>query len=329
MAATAALKATDRDRIRIGFLGGSHSHAEGKISAVRKSADFDVAGIWEPDAEVAAGYEKAGFRLVAKRTILDDPSIRVVGIESDVASHAEHALAAIEAGKHVHVEKPPADNLSAFVKLQEEARKRRLLLQVGYMWRYNPGTSRAIDAAKSGWLGEIYLLRATMNTMLARDRRPEWGKFHGGQMFEQGSHLVDLMVRLMGAPSKVTPFLRKQSQDSLADNTVAILEWPRALGIIHAATLQPNANKHRSFEILGTAGTAVVQPIEPPDLSIELTKADGPYRKGSQQVPLPEYRRYVDDFIELAACIRENKPLSTTPEQDLAIQETLLRACEM
>jgi predicted dehydrogenase len=323
------MRAATGDRIRIGFLGGSHSHAEGKIAAVRESSDFDIAGIWEPNAKVAASYEKAGFRLVRKNEILDDPSIRVIGVETDVASHAEYALAALEAGKHVHVEKPPADNLPAFVKLQSEARKRSLLLQVGYMWRYNPASRRAIEAAKAGWLGEIYLVRATMNTMLAPERRPEWGKFHGGQMFEQGSHLMDLMVRLMGAPTKVDPYLRKQGGDSLADNTVAILQWPRALGIIHAATLQPNANKHRCFEILGTAGTAVVQPIEPPALSIELAKPAGPYKKGSQQVALPEYRRYVDDFIELAACIRENKPLSTTPEQDLAIQEALLRACEM
>lgn len=132
------------------------------------------------------------------------------------------------------------------------------------MWRYNPAASRAIEAAQKGWLGEIYLVHATMNTLLAADRRAEWGKFRGGQMFEQGSHLMDLMVRLMGRPSKVTPYLRKQGNDALADNTVAVLEWPRALGIVAAATLQPSSSSYRRFEILGTGGTALVQPLEPP-----------------------------------------------------------------
>src|SRR5262249_43463457 len=180
-----------------------------------------------------------------------------------------------------------------------------------------------------GWLGEIYLVHATMNTLLSADRRAEWGKFRGGQMFEQGSHLMDLMVRLMGRPSKVAPYLRKQGNDALADNTVAVLEWPRALGIIGAATLQPNSSFYRRFEILGPGGTALVQPLEPPSLRIDLAKPAGPYKAGKQQISLPEYRRYVDDFVELARCIRENKPLSTTPSQELAIQDTLLRACEM
>jgi predicted dehydrogenase len=197
------------------------------------------------------------------------------------------------------------------------------------MWRYNPATRRALEAAQRGWLGDIYLVRATINNLLARERRPEWGKFRGGQMFEQGSHLIDLSVRLMGAPTKVTSYLHKQANDSLADNTLAVLEWPHALGIVTAAALQPNSSAYRCFEILGTGGTAIVQPLEPPALSIDLAKAAGPYQKGRQQVTMPEYERFVDDFIELAACVRDKTPLSTTPEQELAIQETLMRSCGM
>jgi predicted dehydrogenase len=172
-------------------------------------------------------------------------------------------------------------------------------------------------------------VHASMNTLLATERRAEWGKFHSGQMFEQGSHLMDLMVRLMGRPSKVTPYRRKQGNDTLADNTLAVLEWPRALGVVEAATLQPNSSSYRRFEIFGTEGAALVQPLEPPALRMDLAKPAGPYKARRQQIALPGYRRYVDDLVELAGCIRGGKPLSTTPAQELTIQDTLLRACEM
>ena len=101
------------------------------------------------------------------------------------------------------------------------------------------------------------------------------------------------------------------------DNTVAILEWESALGVITSATLQPGAGPHRSLEILGSNGTAVVRPIEGPALQIDLVKPAGPYQSKSQQVSLPAYRRYVDDFVELATAIRSRKPLSVSSNQEL------------
>ena len=44
---------------------------------------------------------------------------------------------------------------------------------------------------------------------------------------------------------------------------------------------------------------------------------------------MPEYKRYVPEFAELAQAIRANQPLSVTPEEDLLVQETLMRACDM
>jgi predicted dehydrogenase len=262
---------------------------------------------------------------------LNDKSIQVVAVESAVKDHSTHASWVLQAGKHLHVEKPPADDLNAFKSLVAEAEKRQLLIQVGYMWRYNPGIKAALEAARQGWLGKVYLLRGMMNTLISADRRPEWGQFKGGQMFEQGAHLIDPMVRLMGRPLDVTSKLKRHGkfEDSLMDNTVAILEWEGALGVITSATLQPSAGPHRSLEILSSNGTAVVRPIEAPVLQLDLAKPAGPYQSKSQQVSLPAYRRYVDDFAELAMAIRSHKPLAVSLKEELLVQETLLRASEM
>jgi predicted dehydrogenase len=126
----------------------------------------------------------------------------------------------------------------------------------------------------------------------------------------------------------VTSFLGTHGgADGLADNTVAVLEYPRALAVILNSTLQPSAFPHRYLEVLGTAGTLLVKPIEPPALLVDLARPAGPYRGGSGAVPLPEYRRYVGDFAELAAAVRGERPLSVASEEDRVVQESLVRAC--
>jgi len=106
-------------------------------------------------------------------------------------------------------------------------------------------------------------------------------------------------------------------------------QFDRALGIVTNSTWQPNAHAHRSFEVLGERGTAVLRPIEPPTLVLDLTRVAGPYTAGSQTIQLPDYQRYVGDFAELAAAVRGAKLLSATLDEELLVQEWLLRACEM
>jgi predicted dehydrogenase len=318
-------------RVRIGFLGGSHAHAWAKVKTVRELPQFEVVGLWEEDPNLRKKYEEAGVRVCSRDQLLGDSTVQAIAVESDVMDHSEHARMALEAGKHVHVEKAPATTMDAFRALVSLAARRQRLMQMGYMWRYHPAMNAALEAARRGWLGDVYQVRATINTLVPPDSRPGLARLRGGLMFELGCHLIDVMVRLMGRPDKVTPYLRKDGgfSDALADNTLAILEWPHTIGTVVSAALQFNAGSHRSFEVLGTNGTAVVQPIEPPGLRIDLAKASGPYKATVQTVPLPPYTRYIDDFKEFASAIQAGKPLSITPQEDLLVQETLLRACDM
>ena len=101
------------------------------------------------------------------------------------------------------------------------------------MWRYNPGIVKVLEAAREGWLGSIYMVRANIGNQLAANRRPEWAEFSGGVMFELGCHVIDPMVRLMGRPRNVTATLHKDGAyaDTLRDNsTTAVLH--RADGLV-------------------------------------------------------------------------------------------------
>jgi hypothetical protein len=72
----------------------------------------------------------------------------------------------------------------------------------------------------------------------------------------------------------------------------------------------------------------VVRPIEPPSLHIDLNSASGPYKAGPQTLSY-SYTRYVGDFVELAAAVRGERKLPVTAEEDVLVQETLLRASGM
>jgi predicted dehydrogenase len=327
----AAPLAAPAARVSIAFLGVSHSHGPDKVKVVQENPAWELAGICEEDPKLRAKYERAGVRILTREQLLGDASIQAVAVESAVQQHALHARLALEAGKHIHLEKPPADNLADLQGLVQLAARQGLLMQMGYMWRHHPGINAALEAARKGWLGEVYLVRGTMNTLISGERRPEWALFHGGQMFEQGCHLIDPLVRLLGRPAKVTPFLRKHGafNDNLADNTVAVFEFPRALSVITSSVLQPGATQHRAFEIFGANGNAVVRPIEPPVLQIDLAQPAGPYQARMQTVELPPFRRYVGDFAELAEAIRAKRPLAVTPQEDLLVHEMLLRASGM
>jgi predicted dehydrogenase len=329
LALTAAESSAASPRIPIGFLGATYSHGPDKIKLAMVSPDWEFIGVCENADAGRQTCAKLGAKLITQEELFQ--RARVVAVESDVCDHASHALLALKAGKHVHLEKPPAMKLADMQAVVALAREKKLLLQTGFMWRYNPGFTAIFEAVRQGWLGDIFMVRGYISNNLAPARRPEWSEYGGGSMFELGSHLVDATVRLLGKPRAVTPFVRHHGKfdDALKDNNAAVLEYDRALAIITNTALQPGGAPPRSFEVLGTNGSATLAPPEPPALTIDLAKAAGSYKKGGQKVPLPAYQRYEADFAELAAAVRGQRSPSVSLDDELLVAETVLRVSNM
>ena len=318
-----------RRRIAIGFLGASHSHARGKLQVILNSPDYELVGVCDESEAVRRECAKLRAEIVSRDDLLG--RCEVIAVESAVRDHSSDGLWALRAGKHVHLEKPPATSLGDVQEMVRLAREKKLVLQLGYMWRHHPGFQAIFEAARRGWLGSIFMVRGTMTNHLAPAQRQSWAGFKGGSLYELGSHLVDAVVRLMGKPRAVTPFLRRHGdvKDDLKDNNLVVIEFERALAVIANTSLQPTEIPYRSFEVLGSKGSAVLRPLEPPALEMELLEDSGPYKKGIQTVKLPPYRRYEGDFVELAAAVRGDRSLSVSLEEEIVVQETLLRASEM
>lgn len=314
-------------RIPVGFLGLAYSHAAEKCRLLRASPDWNLVGAWAETPTLAAEYSARGVPILSQGELLDQAE--VVLVESDVPQHAPLAQLALEAGRHVHLEKPPALTLPEMDGLLRIAAAKKRLLQVGYMWRHHPGINRVADLIREGALGDVFLVRIAIDNQLDPAHRAEWAGFPGGVLFELGSHVIDAVVRLFGRPARVTPFLRTlggSGSDRLADANVTVLEFARTTVVITSSTLRHNAGNHRSFEFCGTRGNAILQPIEPPNLTLDLARAHADLPAGRSPVSLPSYSRYVGELAELAACVRDNRPLPIEPATERTTQETLLRA---
>ena len=319
--------------VRTGILGTRHSHTTGKLKAMQDSQDYEVAGICENDPAARAQAQKdprfKGLRWMSEEDLLSDSSIHLIVVECNVWEALPLGAKVIRAGKHLHLEKPPGNEWAPFKELVEEARSKKLLLQTGYVWRWHQGVNAALDAARNGWLGEVYSIRGTMNADRDPEQRAIESRYRGGGFFELGGHVIDRIVELLGRPRKVQSWLRHDTRhpDKLADNNLAVLEYDKVLATIMQSARMAGAGDHRSFELIGTDGTVLVWPeSSPPKMRVHMRKSQGPYTAGWQDITLPTQPRFVGDFRELARAVKSGEPLKLSYDHELLLHETLLRA---
>lgn len=332
VAATFARAAEEPQRIRIAQLGTAHSHAVGKMEAVRALPEiYEVAGIAEADEKRRAAAEKtaafSGLSWHTEAELLADQSIRAVVVETTLGDSPRAALAAIRAGKHVHLDKPGAADHAEFRTMRNEAEQRGLAVQLGYMLRYNPAFELLFRAAREGWLGDITEIDASMGKLLADSQLDKMREYPGGGMFELACHIVDAVVTLLGKPAAVHSFSKSTRANGFADNQLAVLEYPRATVTLRCNHGDPFGGPHRRFSVVGTKGAMEIQPLESGKGTLRLTEPRGDFAKGETPLALKvPADRYAGEFRDLARVIRGEKKLAWDAAHDIAVHEAALRA---
>jgi predicted dehydrogenase len=143
--------------------------------------------------------------------------------------------------------------------------------------------------------------------------------------------MLDQIVWLLGRPHTVTSFLRHDSDrvPGFADNTLAVLEYGRAMAVVDIAAMetQPMA---RRFEVYGHRGSAIlIEPFEPAQrirLCLDSTREN--YQQGEQFLAVtPQDRQelYGLELDAFLASIAGQRPADRSLEHELLVQETLLR----
>ena len=321
-------------KIKIGQIGTTHAHASGKLETIRQfSEHFELVGVVEPDADrraaLEAGEPYRGVKWLTEEQLLNTPGLAAVAVETEIKDLIPTASRCVAAGMHVHVDKPAGESLSEFSRLLDDASQRRLTVQMGYMFRHNPAFQFCFKAVREGWLGDVFEAHGVISKKVDAAGRKRFAEYRGGVMFELGCHLIDALVATLGKPDAVSPHARqtRPDVDNLADNQLAVFEYPKATATIRSSFLEPHGGDRRQFIVCGDRGTVEIRPLEPPRLLLALESPQGAFKNGYQEVELPApVGRYDGDFLDLAAIIRGEKPSDYPPAHDLAVQEAVLLA---
>jgi predicted dehydrogenase len=183
--------------IGCGLIGRKRVMALGKNPPVLYTCDLD-AGRAAELAKLASGCRAT----TDYRVVLSDPQVEAVIVATLNASLAPITLAAVQAGKHVLVEKPGALNATQLRTIRDAAAKTGARVRIGYNHRYHPALQKARELVDAGALGPLMFLRARYGHGGRKGYDREWradpALAGGGELIDQGVHLIDLAGWFLG-----------------------------------------------------------------------------------------------------------------------------------
>ncbi|MBS1789361.1 MAG: Gfo/Idh/MocA family oxidoreductase [Acidobacteria bacterium] len=296
----AAFKVMDNanDRIRMGFIGVG-ARAQQVLSDVVRMPGFEVVGIcdaYQGRLERAQERTKGQAKIYKNhQELLASPDIDAVYIGTPDHWHKDHAIAAVEAGKDVYIEKPLTYTVADGLEIIAAVKKTGRILQVGSQGISTPIQQKAREIVQSGRLGQITMVRSTTNRNSAggawiypippdaNEQTVNWEMFEGSapkhafsleRFFRwrcyqdySGGMATDLFVHVMTtlhyildakAPEMVVAagaLYRWKDSRDVPDTLDAILQYPEGFTVNLSGTFNNESGGGRSIEILGTKGS--------------------------------------------------------------------------
>lgn len=317
--------------IGVGRFGKIHARVLSSLPGSRLAglANRNKARLEEALSEFPVEYSSTDFR-----DLLNDPEIDVVSITSHWEEHYEIALAALQSGKHVFLEKPMAATTEQCRELLEAAANAKGFFMVGHICRFDPRVTVAKEAIDAGKIGRIVSMHARRNLPKAPGhiRLDKISPLVG-----DGIHDADLMMWFLNrAPSQVYARNVQFSEHRYPDLGWAMLHFDdEAIGVVETVWCLPEnvpTAIDAKMEVIGTEGKISIDCSE---TGLTITDSDGSRKPDTVYWPIQHGRqvgaleRELDYF---ARCIREDTaPDVITPAEAaraLAVMETAEHSAE-
>lgn len=238
----------------------AHFHAKSILSL----RDAFLVGVYGNNAEEAAAFaaEYGVKAYPSAEALFGDESVEAVSICTPSGLHADYAVQALRAGKHVMVEKPLALNVKDCLSIVEAEKKSGKYCAVISQNRVTDSTAFVKQAVDSGKLGKIICTDVHMKYhrseeyYASSDWRGTWKMDGGGALMNQGIHGIDLMRYIMGEVHSVSAVCKTLLHKiEVEDTAVASIEYKSgALGVLTGTTaISPGYPK--TFSICGSKGS--------------------------------------------------------------------------
>jgi UDP-N-acetyl-2-amino-2-deoxyglucuronate dehydrogenase len=256
-------------KIRFGIIGCGAigpTHA----GAIQQIEDAQLVAVGDVVPERAKSMaEKFGVPNVYTHVddLLNDKNVDVVCLATPSGTHAQTAIAALQAGKHVIVEKPMEISLDACDRMIAAQQRSGRQLAVISQHRFDAASQLVKELIDTGKLGKIFLATAevkwwrTQEYYDSGDWRGTWALDGGGALMNQAIHTIDLLQWLVGGVASVFAKTKTASHERIEveDTAVATLNFHNgAIGTFVASTAAYDGLPVR-IDLFGTQGTAILE----------------------------------------------------------------------
>ncbi|AYY14001.1 gfo/Idh/MocA family oxidoreductase [Actinobacteria bacterium YIM 96077] len=322
-------------RIRVGIIGlgrsGWNIHAAGLAQLDR----CDVVAAADPAAErrAEAGERFGCATYATPEELIDDDRVELAVVATPSHTHVPLAVAALEAGKHVVVEKPLAQTVSEVDTMVAAAERAGRVLTCFHNRRFDPELLAIRDVIASGRLGELILIRRNLGRFA---RRADWQALRsmgGGELPNTASHLLDQVLTLLDdGPVELCADLRRAVSAGDAEDHVQLVLKPGTGPTVEVLSSSAVAFTQPDWLIAGTSGSLLSQdntmtvrwfdPATLPPLEADEGMAPGRRYGTGEQIDWQEETTVLDPPTEartlhyyerLAATLRDGAELFVTP----------------
>ena len=242
--------------VRLGLIGCGNVAKNRHLPALRSLRDADVVAVAdiEPDRlKQVADKFRIERRYANYRDLLSDPMVEAVAVCAPAYAHTEIALAALDAGKHLFVEKPLALSLDEADRLLERAAQSHCKAMIGFNMRWHRLVRQAREIFERGTLGPVRSIHSVATSRF-RTNEPEWLKdreLGGGVLIELGVHSFDLWRFLL--QSEIEEVFATSRSDRWDDET-AVVVARMASGALASALLSKGTAEQSEMDIYGEQG---------------------------------------------------------------------------
>jgi len=204
------------------------------------------------------------------------PSVDLIVVATPNDSHVRLASMALEAGKHVVLEKPFAPTLADARDLAAVAGRTNRILAAFQNRRWDGDFIAVTDLLQRGALGELLHFESHFDRYrpVVRDRWRERAGVGAGLWYDLGPHLVDQALQLFGLPDRVTASLAAQRAGAQSDDWAhVVLEYGRMRAVLHASVLVPGTTTR--FILRGTTASWIKYGLDRQERDLTAALAPG------------------------------------------------------
>ncbi|MCC6581146.1 MAG: Gfo/Idh/MocA family oxidoreductase [Phycisphaeraceae bacterium] len=247
------------DPIRIAFVGAgevSIQHAQ----AIRRCGGVELAGLWNRSQDRAELRAKEfGCKTYPTvEAIMADPAIDAVLVLTNLETHYNYAKMALNAGKHVLVEKPVDTCEAHILALRDLAKSKRLVCMPGHNYVYDPGLIRIRRMIDDGALGRVTSVHVLYNI----EHVESIAARYPGVIRQIATHHAYILLYLAGKPVRLSAFKATLHYQTLDREDIAMVNLELESGALAHFTASFAADDHTSdpwtvmVKVLGTSGGA-------------------------------------------------------------------------